>query len=171
MILVPLTKRMEVIASIQVCLIWWSNFDCKENGGEKMFLAKPNTNIMYPNKKNIIVVPNHKKGRLLCKSKFVSFDRQIWFYGKCGKNNFSSQTKVSTSYILIRRTWLGYPITKKWRLLWETKFVTFDRWTLTIRKMVERKAFIAKPKCQYHVPKKENVIVVPNNKKNGDYCE
>ena len=37
--------------------------------------------------------------------------------------------------------------------------------------MVERKAFIAKRKHQNHVPKKEYVIAVPNNKKNKDYYE
>ena len=30
---------MEVIASIQVCIISWLNFDYKENGGQKVFLT------------------------------------------------------------------------------------------------------------------------------------
>ena len=41
MIVVPLTKRMEIVTSIQVCIIPWMNFNCKENGGKKAFLAKP----------------------------------------------------------------------------------------------------------------------------------
>ena len=39
--LVPITKRMEIIASVQVCLIPQMNFDDKENGGKKDFLANP----------------------------------------------------------------------------------------------------------------------------------
>ena len=41
MIVMPITKRMEIIMSIQVCLISWMNFDYKENGGKKAFLANP----------------------------------------------------------------------------------------------------------------------------------
>ena len=37
--LVPITKRMEIIMSIQVCLISRMNFHYKENGGKKAFLA------------------------------------------------------------------------------------------------------------------------------------
>ena len=33
-------KRMEIVIGIQVCLISWMNFDCKDNGGRKAFLAK-----------------------------------------------------------------------------------------------------------------------------------
>ena len=31
---------MEITISIQVCLIWWMNFDSKENGGRKSFSYK-----------------------------------------------------------------------------------------------------------------------------------
>ena len=41
MIVVPITKRMEIIMGIQVCLISRINFDYKENGGKKAFLANP----------------------------------------------------------------------------------------------------------------------------------
>ena len=41
MIVMPITKRTEIIMSIQVCLISWMNFDYKENGGKKAFLANP----------------------------------------------------------------------------------------------------------------------------------
>ena len=35
--------------------------------------------------------------------------------------------------------------------------------------MVEKKAFLAKPKHQYRVPNKENMIVVPDREKNKNY--
>ena len=41
MIIVLITKRMEIIMSIHVCLISQINFDYKENGGKKGFLANP----------------------------------------------------------------------------------------------------------------------------------
>ena len=41
------------------------------------------------------------------------------------------------------------PLKKEGRLLWN--FVSFDRRTLTLRKMVEKKAFSFKPKKQFHV--------------------
>ena len=40
-IVVPITKGIEIIMSIQVCLNSQKNFDFKENGGMKAFLANP----------------------------------------------------------------------------------------------------------------------------------
>ena len=39
MIAKPITKRMEIVMGIQVCLISWMDFDYKENGGKEAFLA------------------------------------------------------------------------------------------------------------------------------------
>ena len=41
MIVVPITKRIEIVMSIKVCLISWMNLDYEENGGEKAFLGNP----------------------------------------------------------------------------------------------------------------------------------
>ena len=41
MIIMPITKRMEINTSIQVCVISWMNFDHKENSGKKAFLTNP----------------------------------------------------------------------------------------------------------------------------------
>ena len=40
MIGVSIVKRIEIITSIQVCLILWMNFDYKENYGKKSFSCK-----------------------------------------------------------------------------------------------------------------------------------
>ena len=40
MIVVLITKRIEIIMSIQVCLTSQMNFDFKENGGKKSFSRK-----------------------------------------------------------------------------------------------------------------------------------
>ena len=41
MIVVLITKKMEIVISIQLCLISRMNFDYKENGGKKAFFANP----------------------------------------------------------------------------------------------------------------------------------
>ena len=41
MIVMLVTKRTEIIMCIHVCLISRMNFDYKENGGKKAFLASP----------------------------------------------------------------------------------------------------------------------------------
>ena len=41
MIVVPITKRTEIIISIQICLISWTNINYKENGQMQRLLANP----------------------------------------------------------------------------------------------------------------------------------
>ena len=45
----------------------------------------------------------------------------------------------------------------------------FHEWTLIISKMVERKAFLANPKHQYHATQWEEHVYSANNKKNEGY--
>ena len=40
-IVMPITKAMEIIISIQVCLLSQMNLDFKDNGGKKAFPANP----------------------------------------------------------------------------------------------------------------------------------
>ena len=37
MIVVPAAKKVEIVTSIQVCIISWMNFEYKENGGKNSF--------------------------------------------------------------------------------------------------------------------------------------
>ena len=41
MIAKPITKRMENVIGIQLCLVSLMNFDYKENGGKRALLANP----------------------------------------------------------------------------------------------------------------------------------
>ena len=41
MIAMAITKRMDIIMSVKICLISQTNFDYKENGAKKAFLANP----------------------------------------------------------------------------------------------------------------------------------
>ena len=43
MIVMPITKRMEIIMHIQVCLLARMNFDFQQNGGKKSFSCKSKT--------------------------------------------------------------------------------------------------------------------------------
>ena len=56
----PITKGIEIIMGIQVCVISWMNINYKEGGGKKLFMQFQNINIMYPKEKNMIVVPTTK---------------------------------------------------------------------------------------------------------------
>ena len=65
MIVVPITKRMEIIMSIQVCLISGLNFECKENVKAKLFLQIQSVNIVYPNVETMTVVPKTKRMEII----------------------------------------------------------------------------------------------------------
>ena len=47
-------------------------------------------------------------------------------------------------------------------------FVQIDEQRL-ILKMVKRDVFLTKPKYEYYLSHEENVFMVPNHKKKGDY--
>ena len=57
------SQKMEIITRIQVCLVWWMNFNFMENVDKKLFLTNQSINIMYPNKENMIVIPNNKRNK------------------------------------------------------------------------------------------------------------
>ena len=56
MIVVPITKRIEIITSIQDCPISQMNVNYKEMVETKAFLPKSNINIVYPNEMDMIGV-------------------------------------------------------------------------------------------------------------------
>ena len=58
---------------------------------------------------------------------------------------------------------------KESRLLWESKFLSFDKWYFIIKKMAERKIFLAKPKSQYYVSQWGEYLYSMNHEKNRDY--
>ena len=55
------------------------------------------------------------------------------------------------------------------RLLWESMFVLFDGWALTLRKMVGRNAFLANQKHEYHVSQRDEHDCSAHNENNKDY--
>ena len=66
MIVVPITKRVEIVTSIQVYLISRVNTNYKENGGKKkLFLQIQSIKIMYLDVENMIVVPITKRIKII----------------------------------------------------------------------------------------------------------
>ena len=63
MIVVPITKRIEIIMGIQVCLISRMNFDYRENGGKKGFLENPKRQYRVPQCGEHGCSANNKKNR------------------------------------------------------------------------------------------------------------
>ena len=63
MIVVPITKRMEIIISLQICLTSRMNFDYMENGGKKSFSFKSKaSNRLSQQEKHDYSASNKKNG-------------------------------------------------------------------------------------------------------------
>ena len=99
------------------------------------------------------------------------FTNELWLYGKWWKEKLFLQFQsINTVYPNVENM-MVVPIIEEWRLLWVSKHVSFQGWILIISKIVERKAFLANPKCQYRVSQSGEHDCSANNKKNGDYYE
>ena len=155
---------MEIIVGIQVCPIWWMNFDSNENyRKKKAFFWNQNIDMVYSNKENVFIVPMTKKMKiimriLVCPIWGMNFDSKE----NGGRKRFSWQTKAWISFNPKRRKRLWWLITEKKRLLCETMFVEIDQRTLFL-KIVEREVFLGKPKHRFIYPNEENDFVVPNH--------
>ena len=127
-----------------------------------VFLWKQSPNIIYPNKENMLMVPNNeKKGDYyvnLCLS-----NGKMNFNSKNGRKRcFSCEAKASIPFIPIRRMCLWYPIMKwkeiiKWICVypnWKRNFSSKNCWKSSIS--YETKASIIYPSA-------ENEFVVPNH--------
>ena len=103
MIIVLITKRIEIVMSIQVCLISQKSFDYKENGGKNLQIH--NINIMYPNKENMIVVPITKRMETITSIQVCHIS---WINNSYeengGKKSFSCKFGASISCFPMRRT-------------------------------------------------------------------
>ena len=96
---------------------------------------------------------------------------ELWFKEKWWKKMLFFQSHSIKSVSQWEECVCSVQSPKEWKLLHESMFVLFDRWILTRRKMVERKALLTKSKHQTMYPNKENVFIVPKHQKNGDYYE
>ena len=95
MTVMSITKRVEIIMSIQVYLIPQINLDYKENGGKKSFSCKSKApNIVQPNVEDIIVALIIKRMEIImsiqvCLISWMNFD----YKENGGKKSFSCKSK------------------------------------------------------------------------------
>ena len=102
----PIMKKKEIIMWICVRPNWHMNFDSKKMFERKAFLIKPKHQCHYPIEENEFIIPNNKNkwGYYInpCLSQLMmNFDSK-----NGGKRSFSYETKVSISFITMRRMWL-----------------------------------------------------------------
>ena len=129
----------------QHCVSQWWGLDCSANNKKIEFI----TSIQ------VYLIP------------WMNFD----YKENGGKKRFSCEFKASISSTLLRRTWLQCLYHNEWKLLQVSMFDSFQEWTLITWKMVERKAFLANPKLQYHVSQCGERDCSANNKKNREFYE
>ena len=105
MIAVAITKRMENITSVQVCLISRININYKEWWKEKLFLLVQAINIVYPNMENMIVVTITKRKRIITSFQIYLISQININYKENGRGkSFPGKSKPSISCTLLRRT-------------------------------------------------------------------
>ena len=91
-----------------------------------------------------------KEIRLLPEFLFIPIDKWTLILKNYGKWGFSYESKASISFIPMSRMSLWYLIMKRKEIIMWIHLYPIDRWT-QILKMVEREAFLMKPKHRYHL--------------------
>ena len=84
------------------------------------------------------------------------------------KSYFSYETKATISFIPMRRMCFWCLITKRKEFIMWIRVYQIEKWTL-ILKMVERDVFFWNQRLNIIYPNEENVLMVPNHKRKGDY--
>ena len=65
--------------------------------------------------------------------------------------SYETNTSLSLSFIPMRRMCVWCPTMKRKEIITYIKFVPIERWTSILRKMIEKKTFLMKPKHHYHL--------------------
>ena len=130
------------------------NFNYTENGGKKSFSCQNNPSILYTNDRNKIGVPITKGVEIIKSIKVCPISRWTLIIKKRWKEKLFL---LNQSIILYSNEMkmIGVPIIKRMEIIKSIQVCPISQWTLIIRKMVERKAFLAKPKHQYHVSQRD----------------
>ena len=91
----PILKRKEIIMWICICPNRQMNINSKNSRRRSFFLWNQSINIIYPNKENVVRVPNHERKRLLFEFVFVLVDKWTLFLKNGLKRSLSYETKAS----------------------------------------------------------------------------
>ena len=114
------------------------------------------------------VAQTWKERRLLCESEFVLIDTRTLILKNGWKKSFLWNQSINIIYSNGENYFMVHNYEKKKRLLHQSMFIPIDKWTL-ILKMVGSEVFLMRPKGQFIYPNEENVFMVPNHEKKGDY--
>ena len=123
----PIMKRMEILMRIQVCPILWTNFDSKENGGDKSFYCKTKASKpCIPMRRMRLWCPITKRVRIItriqvCPIQGKNFDSKE----NGGKKIISCKTKALKSCIQSRKTCLQGLITKRKKIITRIQLPNF----------------------------------------------
>ena len=116
-IVVPITKRMQINMSIHVCLISRMKFDHKENGGKKAFLGNPKHQYRVSQYGNMVVVPITKKIVIILCIHVCLISRMNFNYMKNGgKKAFPANPKHHIMYPNVGNM-IVMPITKRMEII------------------------------------------------------
>ena len=171
MIVVPITKRIEIIMSIQVCLISWVNIIYRENGGKKSFSCKSKDQFhVLQWGEHDFSAQNKKNGDYYeypCLSHFMN---ELRLQGKWWKEKLSLKIQRVNIVYSIKENMIILPITKRLEIITSTQVWLINGWAL-IMETVEWNTFLANPKHQYRVSQYVEHDCSANNKRNRDYYE
>ena len=127
-------KRKEIIMRIHVWAIDKRTLILK-NGGKR--------SLSYETKASMLFIPMSRMSlwflimkwkEIICESIFVLIDKQNLTIKKVGRKAFLMKQKHECHLSQWRERVYGSQSWNEKRLLWESMFVTFDKWTLILRK-------------------------------------
>ena len=123
-----------------------------KNRGKKSFVYETKALTLFILMRKISLwFPIMKKKRLLCETVFIPIDKWILILKNGGKKRFSHETKASTSFIPIRRVCVWCPIMKKREIIMWFRICLNWHMSFDSKNMMGRKAFLMKPKHQWHL--------------------
>ena len=106
-------------------------------------MPNPSIDIVYPNEKKMFMVPNHEKNGDYEEYTSLSHFTMNFNYTKNGKKKLFFPNQSINIMYPNDRNMIGVPITKGMGIVKSIQVCPISRRTLIIRKMVEKKAFLA----------------------------
>ena len=137
---------------------WWK---------KKLFLQNQSTNIVHLSNENMFMMPNNKKKGDYYKNPCLSHLTNVLDSKENGGRSFSCETKAWILCAPMMRTCLWCPTTK--RKDSRMHVLLFHKQTLSQRKFMEKNLFLQNQSSNILYPNKENMFIVPKNKRKRDY--
>ena len=147
MILVPITKRMDIIMSIYVGLISWINLMIRKMVERKAFLTKSKHQYCTSQWGEHDCSAHNKKYGDYFENPSLNHSRKNFDYKENGeKKSFSCKSKASISCIPMWRTWVAVPVAKRMEIIVSKQVHPILRMNINYKENGEKKSFLAKPK-------------------------